>query len=354
MLMPGRTYSSTSANYRYGFNGKELDKEASGTTTYDYGFRIYSPALGRFLSVDPLIKKYPELTPYQFASNTPIQAVDLDGAESMFGWSIGLTPEQTAAAADSWNKHNTKIVNGTASGVKKSVTKFWSSITHPWQTLKNAGSFIEEVALDMSTVKVAPSPNLDAMAKDFKDNVINGDGFTRSEYFAEIGTDALLAKGLGKAFTVTKGMVLAERIAARTNFATAFYEGVGGNVRDVGGINLAEKVSSVGLSSNTKLYQWTIDCKLGDYFSPTKDAKNLGLPQMADGTPAYFDKTTNALKPRTLVEANLPNGTNLNGLKSTAGDIKPWDGASGMNKGGDIQIYSPEVKTSNPTITPVQ
>ena len=31
--------------------------------------------------MDPLIKKYPELTPYQFASNTPIWAIDLDGLE---------------------------------------------------------------------------------------------------------------------------------------------------------------------------------------------------------------------------------------------------------------------------------
>lgn len=36
----------------------------------------------KFLSVDPLTKKYPELTPYQFASNTPIQAIDLDGLEA--------------------------------------------------------------------------------------------------------------------------------------------------------------------------------------------------------------------------------------------------------------------------------
>ena len=33
------------------------------------------------MSVDPLQKRYPELTPYQFASNTPIQGVDLDGRE---------------------------------------------------------------------------------------------------------------------------------------------------------------------------------------------------------------------------------------------------------------------------------
>jgi hypothetical protein len=35
----------------------------------------------RFLSVDPISAEYPELTPYQFAGNTPIQAIDLDGLE---------------------------------------------------------------------------------------------------------------------------------------------------------------------------------------------------------------------------------------------------------------------------------
>jgi len=35
----------------------------------------------RFLSVDPLTGKYPELTPYQYASNRPIDGIDLDGLE---------------------------------------------------------------------------------------------------------------------------------------------------------------------------------------------------------------------------------------------------------------------------------
>jgi hypothetical protein len=43
--------------------------------------RIYNPALGRFLSVDPIAKSYPKLTPYQFASNCPIAGVDQDGLE---------------------------------------------------------------------------------------------------------------------------------------------------------------------------------------------------------------------------------------------------------------------------------
>lgn len=47
----------------------------------DYGMRIYDPRLGRFLSVDPLTKGYPMLTPYQFASNSPVAGVDMDGGE---------------------------------------------------------------------------------------------------------------------------------------------------------------------------------------------------------------------------------------------------------------------------------
>ena len=81
MGMPGRKFSAGST-YRYGFNGKENDNEVKGEgNQQDYGFRIYDPRLGKFLSTDPITDEYPELTPYQFASNTPIWAIDLDGLE---------------------------------------------------------------------------------------------------------------------------------------------------------------------------------------------------------------------------------------------------------------------------------
>lgn len=83
MQMPGRKYQPGSSSYRYGFNGKENDSEVKGEgNQQDYGFRIYDPRLGRFLSVDPLIANYPELASYQFASNRPIAAIDLDGLEA--------------------------------------------------------------------------------------------------------------------------------------------------------------------------------------------------------------------------------------------------------------------------------
>jgi RHS repeat-associated protein len=82
MQIPGRNFSS--GNYRFGFNGKENDNEVKGDgNQQDYGFRVYDPRVGKFLSIDPLTKDYPELTPYQFASNTPIMAIDLDGLEAV-------------------------------------------------------------------------------------------------------------------------------------------------------------------------------------------------------------------------------------------------------------------------------
>jgi RHS repeat-associated protein len=83
MSMPGRKYQSN--KYRYGYNGKENDNEVKGQgNQQDYGMRIYDPRLGRFLSVDPLIDKYPELSSYQYTNNSPIANIDLDGQEDYY------------------------------------------------------------------------------------------------------------------------------------------------------------------------------------------------------------------------------------------------------------------------------
>ena len=68
--------------YRYGFNGKENDNEVKGSgNQQDYGLRMYDNRLGKFLSLDPLKVKFAWWSPYAFAGNTPIQAIDLDGGE---------------------------------------------------------------------------------------------------------------------------------------------------------------------------------------------------------------------------------------------------------------------------------
>jgi RHS repeat-associated protein len=79
--MPGRNYQSSTA-YRYGFNGKENDNEIKGAwNSLDFGARIYDPRIGRWLSLDPLQKKYPFFSPYNFCGNNPIMFVDPNGKE---------------------------------------------------------------------------------------------------------------------------------------------------------------------------------------------------------------------------------------------------------------------------------
>ena len=94
LAMEGRSYSGD--DYRFGFNGKEDDADF-GSGIQDYGMRMYDRKVARFFNVDPLTKKYPELTPYQFASNTPIQAIDLDGLEAFFVHGTSHTPKKAWA-----------------------------------------------------------------------------------------------------------------------------------------------------------------------------------------------------------------------------------------------------------------
>lgn len=76
----------------------------------DFKFRGYDSRTGRFLSVDPLTSKFPMLTPYQFASNTPIQAIDLDGLEG-----ISATTGQIQA------------MNYTGNAIRNAVVSWWNS-----------------------------------------------------------------------------------------------------------------------------------------------------------------------------------------------------------------------------------
>jgi len=77
----GRSQTEVSQK-RYKYCGKERDEE---TGFYFYGARYYAAWLCRFVSVDPLQHKYPNLTPYAYCNNNPINLVD----------PTGMSPEDT-------------------------------------------------------------------------------------------------------------------------------------------------------------------------------------------------------------------------------------------------------------------
>ncbi len=76
--MPGRSHTSGAGNDIYKFSGKELDDE-NGLGLYYFGARYYDPVIGRFLSVDPLSRKYLSQTPYHYVFNNPLIFVDPSG-----------------------------------------------------------------------------------------------------------------------------------------------------------------------------------------------------------------------------------------------------------------------------------
>ncbi|MBK7010194.1 MAG: RHS repeat-associated core domain-containing protein [Saprospiraceae bacterium] len=80
MVMNDRKGSYTTQDYRYGYNGKENDNEVKGESNQqDYGFRVYDPRVGRFLSVDPLKDQFSGWSPYNYTMNSPINMIDPDG-----------------------------------------------------------------------------------------------------------------------------------------------------------------------------------------------------------------------------------------------------------------------------------
>jgi len=78
--MPGR--HANTADYRYGFQGQEMDDEIKGEgNSLNYTFRMHDPRVGRFFAVDPLFKSYPWNSYYAFSENRVIDGIELEGLE---------------------------------------------------------------------------------------------------------------------------------------------------------------------------------------------------------------------------------------------------------------------------------
>ena len=117
--MPGRSYENTTLSgtngYRYAFNGKEHDSdgEFGSLTHYDYGFRVYNPSIGKFLSVDPLADEMPAWSPFNYVFNNPIKLIDPDGRAPSDG--DGTENEYIRTWNATTNSYDTKQIS-TAGG----------------------------------------------------------------------------------------------------------------------------------------------------------------------------------------------------------------------------------------------
>ncbi|HRJ98775.1 MAG TPA: RHS repeat-associated core domain-containing protein [Ignavibacteria bacterium] len=75
-LMQSRQYDSDESVYK--FTGKERDEESF----YDYfGARYYDSRIGRWGQVEPLLKKYLSVTPYNYSLDNPLVVIDPNGKD---------------------------------------------------------------------------------------------------------------------------------------------------------------------------------------------------------------------------------------------------------------------------------
>lgn len=102
--------------------------------------RIYDPRVGRFLSVGPLTKDYPYYTPYSFAGNKPIWAIDLDGAEELipiFGvdprmFSLNEAIETGVDVGTKASPFEEASVGGNLSSVRVSPSGMYQELPFNW------------------------------------------------------------------------------------------------------------------------------------------------------------------------------------------------------------------------------
>ena len=82
MVVPGKNWNG--GEYRYGFQGQEVDNEIKGEgNSVNYKYRMHDPRIGRFFAVDPLTHSYPWNSPYAFSENRVIDGIELEGLEWM-------------------------------------------------------------------------------------------------------------------------------------------------------------------------------------------------------------------------------------------------------------------------------
>lgn len=187
-IMDGRGFNLD--KYRFGFNGKEKDKETYGEgNEYDFGARIYDPRIGRWLALDPLQAKYPSLSPYNFVANNPIIAIDPDGKKIVVYYE-GKTYQYTPGVKPAVG--SPEILNKVHEAAMYSMqTKTGERI---WNTVGNSDkivniNFKDATIVDMNTDRFRPivegqkdgNLNLGNVDWDYNSRVITSGGLFGDE-----------------------------------------------------------------------------------------------------------------------------------------------------------------------------
>jgi RHS repeat-associated protein len=119
----GYEYGGVKKN-KYLYNGKELIED-NGLQYYDYGARMYDPAIGRWGVVDPLADQRSWMSPYNYVQNNPILRIDPTGALDN-EYDVDLETGNVTMVSDKGGEetHYFNIIDTDNKGAKTQVAEF--------------------------------------------------------------------------------------------------------------------------------------------------------------------------------------------------------------------------------------
>ncbi len=107
------------------FLGKVWDHQ-HGLDLYDYGARLYDPAVARWTTMDPLCEKYYSVSPYAYCFNDPLKFIDPDGKKVLIWYQ------------DKKGNNQYFVYNGTQRGIPNNSFVF--DFVHTYNYLKACGA----------------------------------------------------------------------------------------------------------------------------------------------------------------------------------------------------------------------
>ena len=163
MEMPGRKYNPQ--NYRYGFNGMEKDDDLKGSgNSYTTEYRMYDSRLGRWLSTDPAMAKYPGQSPYVAFNNNPLFFTDPLGNDPPEG-----LKKHSGQGGDIYLPESAKINTRKNSKTKADELTSFTIGSRTFSASYNKGQFMGYYDGRDKYV----NPNISYMGGGIKDNLLN-------------------------------------------------------------------------------------------------------------------------------------------------------------------------------------
>ena len=103
---------------KLGFNGKEYE-QSIGLNAYEFGSRIYDPAIARWMSIDPQAERTFGISPYAAMNNNPVMFIDPNGE---FAWvpfliytAVSVGVDAASGNIENWEDFGVSVLKGAAS-----------------------------------------------------------------------------------------------------------------------------------------------------------------------------------------------------------------------------------------------